>query len=171
MLPLRHQGRSRRGRSLVAVVAAGAVTAATMLLGAAPTAAAPSIPVASTTPQAESDSGLWLVRLAEPSLAAAAAADQVRATNGHGELDVAAPDSLSYLEELAQQQDAVLAEIETLLGRPVEVAHSYRNVVNGLAIEVDAAEAAQLTALSDVVSVEPDEVLTLATAVSQACGP
>lgn len=148
-----------------------AITATTMLLGAAPVAAAPanpsSAPHVASPPSSESDSGLWLVRLTEPSLAAAVAADQVAAaTATHGGVDVTAPGSLSYLDQLAAQQETVLAEIEALLGRPVEVAHTYRNVVNGFALAVTAAEAAQLTSLPQVVAVEPDETFTLATDVS-----
>ncbi|QSB13752.1 S8 family serine peptidase [Natronosporangium hydrolyticum] len=169
MLPLRHR---RRGRLLVALLATGAATATTLLLAAAPVAAspvAPQLPAEPPTPlvggEAEPESGLWLVRLAEPSLAAAAAADRPELAAA-GELDVAAPASVSYLDHLTQRQETVQAEIETTLGRSVEVVHAYRNVVNALAIDVTAAEAAQLTSLTGVDAIEADQALTLETDVS-----
>jgi hypothetical protein len=41
------------------------------------------------------------------------------------------------------------------LGRPVEVAHSYRNVLNAIVIEAEYAEAVRLPGVPGVVAVEP----------------
>jgi subtilisin family serine protease len=121
-------------------------------------------------PAAEPASGLWLVRLTGPSLAAAAApegrvAARYRAP-GDDRLDPGTSASRAHLAGLARQHEAALDTIEATLGRPVTVAHSYRNVVNGLAVAVDAAEAARLAELPGVAGVEPDRSLTLDTDVS-----
>nr|WP_232534322.1 S8 family serine peptidase [Plantactinospora sp. KBS50] len=60
----------------------------------------------------------------------------------------------------------MLDEITAVLGRQVRVAHTYRNVVNGLAVAVDAQEAAALAGLPGVSAVVPDQTLTLETDTS-----
>lgn len=59
-------------------------------------------------------------------------------------------------------------EIETALGRSVRVAHTYRNVINGLAVAVSADEAQHLSDLPGVAAVVPDQALTLETDTSNA---
>jgi hypothetical protein len=147
-----------------------AATAVALLVGTAGAATA-SPEETGRAAEAEPASGLWLVRLAGPSLAAAAidegrVAAGFRAAGEDEGLDPDAPASRAHLAELARQHDATVATIEAALGRPVTVAHAYRNVVNGLAVAVDAGEAAQLAGLPGVTSVEPDQRLTLDTDVS-----
>ena len=155
---------STLARIILAAVA-GSLTATLVLTSAA--AAQPAAPEAqpeaadqpAEAPLAASETGLYLIRLAEPSLAA-------RATDAAGELDPAAPASRSYLDRLADQQAEVLAAIDEALGRPVEVAYEYRNVLNALAVRVDPAEAARLVELPGVAEVQPDELRQLETDVS-----
>jgi hypothetical protein len=148
-------------------VVAAAATAALLI---ASTGVAAAREPAEPEPAAEPASGLWLVRLTGLSLAAAAGPDgRVAAgfrASGEDRLDPAAPASRAHLAELERQHDAARDAIEATLGRPVAVAHAYRNVVNGLAVAVGAAEAARLATLPGVAGVEPDQSLRLDTDVS-----
>jgi subtilisin family serine protease len=120
---------------------------------------------------AESDTGLWVVQLSEPALASytggisGLAATSPLATNAD-RLDVSAPASIAYLDHLMDRQNSVLNQMERALGRSIEVAFEYRNVVNGLAVRVDAAEAARLAALPGVAAVLPDTEHEIETDVS-----
>ncbi|MFS8499202.1 MAG: S8 family serine peptidase [Micromonosporaceae bacterium] len=116
-------------------------------------------------------SGLWLVQLEEPSLATyrggrpGLAATSPLVT-GARTLDVTSPRSRAYLGHLADRQAEVTARMERVLGRTPQVVYAYRNVVNALAVRVDAEEAARLAELPGVASVTPDEELRLDTDVS-----
>ncbi|MGH3678961.1 MAG: S8 family serine peptidase [Natronosporangium sp.] len=150
--------------STVARTALGAVVtalAAALVVGSG-AAAQPPVPDGPDRPAplGRSDTGLWLVRLAEPSLAAR---DADRAAS---RLDPAAAANQSYLDHLAGGQDAAIGTIERTLGRPVEVVHAYRNVLNALAVRVSAAEAAELVDLPGVADVQPDLERELETDVS-----
>jgi hypothetical protein len=121
--------------------------------------------------QTESDTGNWIVRLADPSLASyagevAGLPATSPAVTGAAELDVTAPTSVAYLDHLAGVQDDFVAAMESTLDRSVEVRFRYQNVVNGLAVRVSAAEAAQLATLPGVASVTPDDVRELETDTS-----
>ncbi|GLY22810.1 S8 family serine peptidase [Micromonospora sp. NBRC 101691] len=154
---------------LVTVVAASALLLAgvTVPATAAPTRAP--LPGGQDTPeqpkpdQRQPASGLWLVKLDRPSLVAARSAAAPA-----GRIDARSTASTSYVRELAQQQDALVDEIETTLGRQVKVAHSYRNVLNGLAVAVTPDEARYLSGLPGVAAVVPDATLTMETDTSNA---
>ncbi|MFG1760135.1 S8 family serine peptidase [Micromonospora echinofusca] len=161
--------RRRTPVRLVAAVAAGTVLLA---VAPAPVVAAP-LPAGDTTAGgsarpassgAQPKSGLWLVKMDKPSVVAASRARSART----GRIDARSAASTSYAQELARQQDTLVDEMEAVLGRPVRVAHTYRNVVNGLAVEVSADEAAHLSGLPGVGAVVPDEVLELTTDTSNA---
>lgn len=150
-----------------------AVAATLMLLATAPApvAAAPlraPLPGGQETPespkpeQPEPDTGLYLVRLDKPSLAAAAMGGKARV----GKPDLRSSASARHAKELKQQQDTLVDEIEATLGRPVRVAHTYRNVVNAVAVAVNAEEAVALSSLPGVTTVVPDQTLTLDTDTS-----
>ena len=158
-------------------LAAAAATTALLVAGAgaAAAAAAPAVTDAvgaepAGRPAAEPASGLWLVRLPGPSLAAAAADDGRVAPGfraaGDDRVDPGAPASRTHLAGLERQHEVTVDVIEATLGRPVTVAHAYRNVVNGLAVAVSPDEAALLAELPQVASVEADQSLTLDTDVS-----
>ena len=102
--------------------------------------------------------GLWIVRLAEPSLAAREAPS--------GRVDVTTASAHAYLDRLAKRQAEVAEQFSDRLDRKVEVAAGYRNVLNAIVIEANPAEAAALTSVPGVVSVEPDVVYELTTDAS-----
>ncbi len=139
--------RSRR-RSLTAITTSVVVTLA---LGGAVTA-----PAAQALAAAEK--GQWIVRLAEPSLAAHQAMS--------GKVDVSTASARSYLDRLAAQQTKAAEQFSEQLGRAVEVQGSYRNVLNAIVIEAAPAEAAKLASLPGVAAVEPDAALELTTDAS-----
>lgn len=143
-------------RTLLRAVAVAA--AAILVGGLATTAPASPAAAAPPTPLPASDTGLWIVQLAGPSLAAREAPA--------GAVEVTSPDSRAYLDQLADQQAEVAARIGEELGRSVEVTRSYRNVVNAIAIEAEPAEAARLTGVPGVAAVEPDQEYELTTDVS-----
>jgi subtilisin family serine protease len=120
----------------------------------------------------ESDTGFWIVSLEEPALATyAGEVPGLPATSpavtGAPKLDVNAPASVAYRNHLADSQDDFVASMEGALGRSVTVSHEYLNVLNGLSVEVSAAEAARLAELPGVESVLPDDERELDTDVSQ----
>lgn len=120
---------------------------------------------------AESANGIWVVQLEEPALAwYSGGVRGLEATSpevtSDAKLDVTAPASAAYVDYLADQQAEVASRMNTTLDRTVEVVHEYRNVFNGLAVRVDAAEAAKLARLPGVAAVVPDEELELDTDVS-----
>lgn len=160
-------------RSVVA--AAASATVAALLFSTAATAggpeetaavtgaAAPAAPVdepepAGQEPLGDSETGLWVVQLTDPSLAAHL---------GSPAANVASPDRAGYLDYLAQRQDAAAEAIESRLGRSVRIPYAYRNVLNALTVEADRSEAAALAALPGVATVYPDQMRELATDVSQ----
>lgn len=156
--------RGSRARGLLAGAAALLVVGA----GAAGAPAAHATTAASATPQpvvATQDgepTGLWTVRLADPPLASyAGGVPGLAATSPEGtpdRLDVTAPASVAYLDYLADRQERFTTQMERTLGRPVEVAFRYQNVVNGLAVRVDRAEAEALAGLPGVAAVHQDVV-------------
>jgi hypothetical protein len=119
----------------------------------------------------EESTGLWVVQLAEPSLATypgninglAATTPQV---TGARKLDVNAPASIAYRSFLASRQNEFRGQMNQVLNRPVEVQFQYLNVINGLAVRVSADEAARLAELPQVVAVYRDTLRHLDTDVS-----
>ena len=91
----------------------------------------PSGPVAAQAPPA-SETGLWIVQLTTPSVAAAQAPT--------GTVDVTTPSAQAHLDLLAVEQAEVADLLSEELGRPVDVEASYRNVLNAIVIEADPAE-------------------------------
>ncbi len=113
---------------------------------------------------------LYIVRMAEPSLAAyeggiaGLAPTSPRAT-GSRRLDVNTPASRAYLSFLASRHDQVLAQASQALGRQLSPTFQYLNVLNGVALNLTPDEAAQLENLNGVLSVMPDRIGTLETDV------
>lgn len=151
--------------------AATAVTVLTMAVLTAPAPGNAALPTAAATPEpgavvveaadGEETTGLWTVQLADPPLAAyrggvAGLVATSPVATGAERLDVAAPASVAYLAHLADRQDRFTADLERRLGRTVEVAYAYRNVVNGLAVRVSEAEAEAVAALPGVAAVYQD---------------
>ncbi len=152
------------------VAMAQPVVAQPSLTPAAPdTSDGASIAAASTVP--ESPTGLYIVRLAEPSLATypggipGLAPTSPRVT-GAAKLDVASKASTAYLGYLSDRQTSVREAIERELGRKINVRFSYRNVINGFAVQLTAEEAGRVASLPGVAEVVPDEVRELTTDTS-----
>lgn len=171
--------RSRRiaAACLIAVLLGSAVPATAAPVPTAPARQAGDEPVgpsdASTEAAGESPSGLWIVELAEAPLASyRGGVSGLRATSpevtGADRLDVTAPRSEDYLDHLTAEQDDVLAAISEELGRDVSAPFAYQVTFNGLAVEVDASEAARIAQLPGVEEVTPDELRQLDTDVSPA---
>ncbi|NUT34852.1 MAG: S8 family serine peptidase [Hamadaea sp.] len=105
-----------------------------------------------------SDTGLWIVHLKEPSVAAHEA--------GKGKLDVRSATARAYADHLATRQKAAEQRIDKRLGRKVRVTHELRNVLNAIVVEATPPEAARITGLDGVAAVEADAESTLTTDVS-----
>lgn len=115
------------------------------------------------TPVADDDGRhLYLVRFREASLAlyagdiAGLPATRVRST-GARKLDVRSPAARAYLGYLTQRQNGHLQTLSTLLQRPLEPVHRYRNILNAVAVPLTVDEAHQVAALDNVRSVFVDE--------------
>jgi hypothetical protein len=109
-------------------------------------------------PVPDSATGLWIVQLSQPSLAARQAPS--------GTVDVTTPSAEADLDRIAAQQTAVVEQLSEQLGRPIEVEASYRNVLNAIAIEAAAAEVPGIAAVPGVEAVEPDVAYELTTDAS-----
>jgi hypothetical protein len=121
--------------------------------------------------EAESDTGNWVVRFEDPSLAryageVAGLPATSPAVTGAGQLDLSAPASAAYLTYLDGVHDEFVTAMEGTLDRPVQIPFRYQNVLNGMAVTVSAAEAAQLATLPGVASVTPDTERVLETDTS-----
>jgi subtilisin family serine protease len=116
-------------------------------------------------------SGLWVVRLNDPSLAAyegniAGLAPTSPRITGEPKLDINAPASVAYLNHLQNRQNQFAVQMNQALGRSVEIQFQYLNVINGLAVHVSAEEALALAELPGVAAVYRDTLRELDTDVS-----
>ncbi len=73
-------------------------------------------------------------------------------STGEEKLNMHSPESVAYLQFLAERQQEFLAEASLTLGRTLSSVHRYRAVNNGLALDLSAAEA-ELLAQSSLVKV------------------
>ncbi|WP_192498639.1 cell wall-binding repeat-containing protein [Ornithinimicrobium pratense] len=106
-----------------------------------------------------SDTGLWIVRLAGPSVAAYTATLEARGTASDSQV-------ASFDAQLEAKHTELVDTIDATLGRAVNVEFSYRNVLNGMAVEITEAEAEQLRELPGVIEVYPDTIREMDTDVS-----
>jgi subtilisin family serine protease len=101
----------------------------------------------------------YIVRLSEPALASyrggvAGLRTPPRISGkGSNKLDPHAPESIAYVQYLEGKQQAFLQAVRTQLGRDVEVLYTYQHALNGMAIRINAEEAAQLAQFPGVASV------------------
>jgi uncharacterized repeat protein (TIGR01451 family) len=117
-----------------------------------------------------SETGLYIVRLKDPSLAMyqggigslAATSPQ---TTGFRKLDVKSPESVAYLNYLNGEQAEFVSAMEGVLGRAVEVVYIYKNVLNALDVRVSHEEAMALAKLESVKAVYGDKIRELDTDV------
>ncbi|MGL6291216.1 MAG: S8 family serine peptidase, partial [Silanimonas sp.] len=125
-----------------------------------------------------SQRSVWIVRFSEPALASYAgssvqhAGKALAATSpaitGATRLDVASPAAVAYRQELAQRREARLEAASARLGRPLEPMFVYDAVLNGVALELSAVEAAELASLPGVAGVERERIEELQDDVSTA---
>ena len=116
----------------------------------------------------ESETGLYIVQLSDPSLARyqggivglAATSPEV---TGVRRLDTSTPQSQAYLSYLDAQQNALLDNMEAAFGHPVEVAFQYKNVLNAVAVRISYDEAQQSFSMAGVRNVFPDTLHSLET--------
>ena len=117
---------------------------------------------------AASQTGLYIVRLEDASLAAykgGVAGFQATSpeVTGARKLDVDTDASQAYLAFLQAKQADLINRIEAKLGRQVEVQFQYLAVLNGMAVALSQAEAQQVASLPGVLSVRPDIVREMET--------
>jgi subtilisin family serine protease len=116
----------------------------------------------------ESPSGRYTVLGAAPPLAAyqgginGLAPTDPTVTGATG-LDANSPASQAYLAYLEGQHSALEAAIEARLGRQVSPIFTYETVLNGIVVEMNAAEGGRVTSLAGVTAVVPDVELQLVT--------
>lgn len=158
--------RRRALQALILAVAVGAVPVAAMAQPGSPDGGA-----ASGAALGESDTGLWIVQLDEPALAAyTGGIHGLSATSpevtGAPSLDVDSSASQAYLSHLEDRQDEFATLAERRLGRDVPILSTYDAVLNGVAVEADSSEIAKLAALPGVAAVYPETVREMTTDVS-----
>jgi subtilisin family serine protease len=116
----------------------------------------------------ESATGLYIVLFDEAPLAsyegdvAGLPATSPRAT-GAAKLDARSAESRAYLAFLEQVQREHLDLMESALARSIDVVFSYRAAGNGVAVAMDAQEAALVAQLPGVARVRPDQLYPLDT--------
>jgi uncharacterized repeat protein (TIGR01451 family) len=117
-----------------------------------------------------SETGLYIVRLKDPSLAMyQGGIGDLAATNPHTagsrKLDIKSPESVAYLNYLSGEQAKFVSAMEGVLGRSVEVVYTYKNVLNALAVRVSHEEAIALAKLESVKAIYGDKIRELDTDV------
>jgi subtilisin family serine protease len=155
------------------------IVAALMLVSMlfAPLGGMSSMANAATTPNqavkhtlAASETGIYIVRLQDASLAAykgGVAGFQATSPEATGErkLDPSTPNSQAYLDYLGGKQSELLGNMAKAFGHPVEAVYQYKNVLNAVAVRIDHAEALQAFDLPGVMTVYPDLIRQLETDV------
>lgn len=117
---------------------------------------------------AVSETGLYIVRLQDASLAgyrggiAGLSATSPEIT-GARKLDPTTADSQAYLAYLSGMQGELLRNMSTAYGRPVEAVYQYKNVLNAVAVRISHEEALRAFNLPGVTAVYPDEIRQLQT--------
>lgn len=76
---------------------------------------------------------------------------------GSRKLDLNSPASIAYQNYLATQQSQLISNLAQKLGRNPAVLYQYTTAFNGLAVELNGREAAELTSFENVISVQREE--------------
>ena len=117
---------------------------------------------------AVSETGIYIVRLQDASLAAyqggiaGLQATSPEAT-GARRLDTSSENSRAYLAYLSGKQSELLNNMVSTFGHPVEAVYQYKNVLNAVAVQLEHAEALQAFNLPGVLTVYPDQIRQLET--------
>ena len=119
---------------------------------------------------AESQTGIYIVRLQDASLAAyKGGITGLRPTSpeatGARKLDASSSASQAYLNYLDGKQGELLSSLENAFGHPVETVFQYKNVLNAVAVRLSHQEALKAFDLPGVLGVYPDLVRQLETDV------
>ncbi len=143
----------------------------------APIGGTSSMANAATTPNqavkhtlVESETGIYIVRLQDASLAAyKGGVGNLQATSpeatGARKLDPSTANSQAYLDYLSGKQSELMGNMAKAFGHPVEAVFQYKNVLNAVAVRINHAEALQAFDLPGVLAVYPDMVRQLETDV------
>jgi len=131
-------------------------------------ASASEAPAAPSTADTASSRSTWIVRFAEPALASYTGLQVKRGgkvlaatsplVTGALRLDMASSAVKAYRQELADRREARLEAASAELGRPLEPIFVYDAVLNGVALELSAEEAAVLSGLPGVAGVERERI-------------
>ena len=118
----------------------------------------------------ESETGMYIVRLQDASLAAyRGGVAGLRATSpevtGARQLDDSTADSQAYLNYLDARQGELLRNMQNAYGHPVEAVFEYQHVLNAVAVRISHAEALRAFNLPGVIAVYPDVIRHLDTDV------
>jgi subtilisin family serine protease len=118
----------------------------------------------------QSETGLYIIRLADPPLAnyrggISGLAPTSPSVTGERKLDTRTPASRAYLAYLEGKQKDAIKAMEAALDRPLDVQFQYLNVLNALAVRAEHDEAIRLAQLPGVVAVYADELRELDTDV------
>lgn len=106
----------------------------------------------------------YLVEMRDPPVLSFTGDASLKATRPADQaFDVRSAAVRNYVEALDRRQDLWLQEVSQRLGRPLSPAFRYRYAYSGFALDLSAAEAAELAALPEVRAVERDGVQTLHT--------
>jgi subtilisin family serine protease len=128
-------------------------------------AAQPSLGVAQSAATEISSIGQYIVTFAEPGLLHYSGGVQglsatAPKTLGARKLDAQSPAARAYATYLDTQRAAHVTEIESRLGRPLDITHSYGVIRNGVAVALTPEELAKVAATPGVVSVRAVKVYT-----------
>lgn len=108
----------------------------------------------------------YLVRLASPSLAAAAREGKLSVASAGQRLDVRSAASVAWVDALRAEQQGFLQRASAEIGRPlasVGPQFEFQHAYNGLVVRATPAEAKRLAGLPGVAAVEPARVVPVST--------
>ncbi len=119
---------------------------------------------------AVSDTGIYIVRLQDASLAAyqggiAGLSATSPEITGARRLDPSNAASQAYLDYLGGKQGELLGNMADAFDRPIEAVYQYKNVLNAVAVRLEHAEALQAFNLPGVLTVFPDVIRQMDTDV------
>ncbi|MCP4427813.1 MAG: S8 family serine peptidase [Chloroflexi bacterium] len=148
-----------------------ALTAGAQPIGKQPSP--PPEPVFAELPGLSTGTAVYIVRLENEPLATyrggvAGLAATTPSSTGERKLNLQSPASVAYQNYLENRQTQLIADFSRQLERDPKILHQYTVAFNGIALELDGAEAAQLAAFPDVLTVRRDRDYELLTDVGPA---
>lgn len=107
----------------------------------------------------------YLIQLVEPSLLGAAREGLVAKRDGQ-HLDVSDAQSVAYVAQLRDVQNALLQDLSSSLGRtlaPIDARYQFQHAFNGIAVRLTPAEAAIIARRAEVRSLQPMRTVPVST--------